>query len=100
MDTTPAPFKKGATFGVRGPRDVVRKGWLLKRGNHIKNWRRRFFVLFRDGTLLGFKTDVGDNFDDPLNDFTIKDAQVSIFTWAKCSTLYFLLCEVQKQLSQ
>nr|QPL17779.1 protein kinase B isoform c [Bursaphelenchus xylophilus] len=56
--------------------DVCLAGWLFKRGNHIKNWRKRYFVLFRDGTLLGYKNEVTDNFEDPLNDFTVKDVQV------------------------
>lgn len=47
----------------------------MKRGEHIRNWRQRYFVLFNDGALLGFKTKV-DTYSDPLNDFTVKDVQV------------------------
>lgn len=58
--------------------DVVYEGWLYKRGEHIKNWRARYFVLFKDGALLGYKTKV-ESFDNPLNVFTVKaDIQVSL----------------------
>ncbi|CAJ0961967.1 unnamed protein product, partial [Mesorhabditis belari] len=58
--------------------DVMVDGWLHKRGEHIKNWRPRYFVLFRDGALVGFKSKPEQNqpFPEPLNDFMIKDAQV------------------------
>uniref|UniRef100_A0AC34GIT2 PH domain-containing protein n=1 Tax=Panagrolaimus sp. ES5 TaxID=591445 RepID=A0AC34GIT2_9BILA len=58
----------------RRPEDVIHQGWLMKRGEHIKNWRARYFVLFKDGALLGFKNVVND-YKDPLNDFTVKDVQ-------------------------
>lgn len=61
---------------IRTQQDVVYQGWLMKRGEHIKNWRARYFVLFKDGALLGFKTAVSE-YKDPLNDFTVKDVQVS-----------------------
>nr|AFL65168.1 protein kinase B [Artemia sinica] len=57
---------------------VVKEGWLFKRGEHIKNWRRRYFVLKDDGALLGFKTkpDPGAGPQDPLNNFTVKGCQI------------------------
>jgi RAC serine/threonine-protein kinase len=61
---------------VRTKDEVIFEGWLMKRGEHIKNWRPRYFVLFKDGALLGFKNKV-DTFNDPLNDFVVKDVQVS-----------------------
>ncbi|CAD5224739.1 unnamed protein product [Bursaphelenchus okinawaensis] len=66
----------GSKHKYRQRGDVTMSGWLFKRGNHIKNWRKRYFVLFKDGTLLGYKNEVTDNFEDPLNDFTVKDVQV------------------------
>lgn len=35
---------------------VVKQGWLYKRGEHIKNWRSRYFILLSDGTLIGYKS--------------------------------------------
>lgn len=56
---------------------VVKEGWLYKRGEHIKNWRMRYFILFSDGSLLGFKAPPPPgNFADPLNDFTVKECQL------------------------
>uniref|UniRef100_A0A915B1U9 non-specific serine/threonine protein kinase n=1 Tax=Parascaris univalens TaxID=6257 RepID=A0A915B1U9_PARUN len=62
----------------RKPEDAVHEGWLLKRGEHIKNWRPRYFVLFRDGALFGFKAkpDPNQPYPEPLNDFTVKDVQL------------------------
>ncbi|KAF5394640.1 hypothetical protein PHET_10771 [Paragonimus heterotremus] len=37
-------------------RKVIREGWLMKRGEHIKNWRRRYFKLREDGTFYGYKS--------------------------------------------
>ncbi|KAI6229780.1 AGC/AKT protein kinase [Aphelenchoides fujianensis] len=55
--------------------NVVHHGWVQKRGEHIKNWRPRYFVLFSDGALLGYKSKVEQSFNDPLNVFTVKDVQ-------------------------
>ncbi|KAF8383250.1 akt-1 [Pristionchus pacificus] len=62
----------------RKPEDVMLEGWLYKRGEHIKNWRPRYFMLFRDGALVGFKIKPENAlpYPEPLNDFVIKDAQV------------------------
>ncbi|XP_027205019.1 AKT serine/threonine protein kinase [Dermatophagoides pteronyssinus] len=56
---------------------VVKEGWIFKRGEHIKNWRPRYFVLFTDGSLRGFKKrpDPG-NYDDPMNNFTVRGCQI------------------------
>jgi hypothetical protein len=34
-----------------------RAGWLMKQGDHIKTWRRRWFVL-KQGKIFWFKSDV------------------------------------------
>ncbi|KAL6076948.1 Pleckstrin y domain-containing H member 2 [Balamuthia mandrillaris] len=26
-------------------KEVFKQGWMTKKGNHVKNWKRRFFVL-------------------------------------------------------
>eukprot|EP00051_Salpingoeca_urceolata_P009213 m.112533 g.112533 ORF g.112533 m.112533 type:complete len:770 (-) comp16188_c0_seq1:98-2407(-) len=31
--------------------DIVHAGWANKRGNNVRNWKRRYFVLRTDGTL-------------------------------------------------
>lgn len=38
-----------------GAPTIVKQGWLYKRGEHIKNWRSRYFILKSDGTLVGYK---------------------------------------------
>ena len=51
-------------------------------GEHIKNWRKRYFMLSKDGSFLGFRSrpENGD-ISDPLNNFTVK------------SKLCFCMCE-------
>jgi len=61
-----------AEDGVR----IVREGWLWKRGEHIKNWRRRYFILREDGSFFGFKNKPEHDLQDPLNNFTVKDCQL------------------------
>ncbi|KAL5008941.1 hypothetical protein ScPMuIL_014522 [Solemya velum] len=55
---------------------VVREGYLWKRGEHIKNWRKRYFILRKDGSFLGFRAKPEHGLSDPLNDFTVKDCQL------------------------
>lgn len=82
---------------------IAKEGWLLKRGEypvgcdtfrlkcghvshvmcdrlilgeHIKNWRPRYFVLFEDGSLVGFKQKPEGQYNDPLNNFTVRGCQI------------------------
>ncbi|XP_003748638.1 RAC-beta serine/threonine-protein kinase [Galendromus occidentalis] len=56
---------------------IVKEGWLYKRGEHIKNWRKRYFILRDDGSLIGFKNQPEPGqYSDPLNNFTVKGCQV------------------------
>lgn len=56
---------------------VVREGWLQKRGEHIRNWRARYFLLFSNGDLVGFRTQPErNNYRDPTNKFTVRDCQI------------------------
>jgi RAC serine/threonine-protein kinase len=56
---------------------IVREGWLLKRGEHIKNWRARYFVLMDDGSLLGFKQKPPPGqYKDPTNNFTVRKCHI------------------------
>lgn len=56
--------------------DIVREGWIFKRGEYIKTWRRRYFVLRKDGTLLGYKTQPDGSSIEPCNNFTIARCQI------------------------
>ncbi|XP_046967715.1 RAC serine/threonine-protein kinase isoform X1 [Vanessa cardui] len=58
------------------PGSIVKEGWLLKRGEHIRNWRDRYFILFDNGDLVGFKAKPERNYRDPLNKFTVRDCQI------------------------
>ncbi|OWA51761.1 RAC-gamma serine/threonine-protein kinase [Hypsibius exemplaris] len=55
--------------------DRVKEGWLMKRGEHIKNWRPRYFILLSDGSLIGYKTTPEPDLANPLNSFTVRDSQ-------------------------
>nr|QWX95776.1 serine/threonine kinase isoform A [Strongyloides stercoralis] len=75
-------FSSSTTMGStaklnRNHEDIIYEGWLFKRGEHIKNWRARYFILFNDGALLGFKQKPEiSQYTDPLNDFTVRDVQL------------------------
>jgi len=57
--------------------EVVKEGYLMKRGEHIRNWRKRYFYLLTDGSLLGYKSKPDQpNFADPLNNFTVQECQL------------------------
>lgn len=45
---------------------------LWSSGEHIKNWRRRYFILREDGSFYGYKEKPGRDNQDPLNNFTVK----------------------------
>ena len=73
--------------------NIVKEGWLMKRGEVIKNWRPRwesekssldtiierfvcfrYFILKSDGQLLGYKNKPSNTSDpgEPCNNFTVK----------------------------
>jgi len=53
---------------------IIKEGWLLKRGEVIKNWRPRYFVLKSDGQLLGYKNKPITS-SEPCNNFTVRGCQ-------------------------
>ncbi|EDQ92160.1 uncharacterized protein MONBRDRAFT_34933 [Monosiga brevicollis MX1] len=50
---------------------VIKQGWLLKRGEYIRNWRPRWFQLKSDGSFRGFKTGPPQPGDGPVNFFDL-----------------------------
>lgn len=56
---------------------IVKEGWLYKCGEHIKNWRPRYFILRDDGSLMGYTTKPDDTgTTDQLNNFTVRGCQI------------------------
>lgn len=56
---------------------IQKEGWLHKRGEHIKTWRARYFVLKKNGEFLGFNCKPSND-DVPNNTFLLKKCQISI----------------------
>lgn len=68
-----------STANTNPRRRVIREGWLYKRGEHIKNWRARYFILYANGDFEGFKNKPDNTTNvpnEPLNNFTVQDCQV------------------------
>uniref|UniRef100_A0A7N8Y662 non-specific serine/threonine protein kinase n=1 Tax=Mastacembelus armatus TaxID=205130 RepID=A0A7N8Y662_9TELE len=58
---------------------VVREGWLHKRGEYIKTWRPRYFILKTDGSFIGYKEKPEVSSDHnlpPLNNFSVAECQL------------------------
>uniref|UniRef100_A0A8C6PFE3 non-specific serine/threonine protein kinase n=1 Tax=Nothobranchius furzeri TaxID=105023 RepID=A0A8C6PFE3_NOTFU len=58
---------------------VVREGWLQKRGEYIKTWRPRYFILKSDGSFIGYKDKPEVSIDPsqpPLNNFSVAECQL------------------------
>lgn len=67
-----------STFNLQQPdASIVKEGWIYKRGEHIKNWRSRYFVLRNDGTLMGYKTRPDTVTPaERVNYFTVRGCQI------------------------
>uniref|UniRef100_A0A8C9TE27 non-specific serine/threonine protein kinase n=1 Tax=Scleropages formosus TaxID=113540 RepID=A0A8C9TE27_SCLFO len=57
---------------------VVREGWLHKRGEYIKTWRPRYFILKSDGSFIGYKEkpETLEHSLPPLNNFSVAECQL------------------------
>ena len=55
-------------------------------GEHIKNWRRRYFILRENGCFFGYKAKPEHDQQEPLNNFTVKGAK------------YFFILNISKHL--
>ena len=45
---------------------------ILFSGEHIKNWRKRYFILRDDGSFYGFKSKPDHDQQDPSNNFSVR----------------------------
>lgn len=77
----------------RKKEEIVIEGWLLKRGEHIKTWRPRYFLLYDDGALLGYKSkpNTDQTLPEPLNDFIVKEAQI-LYSDSPKPNVFFIRC--------
>ncbi|KAM3829592.1 RAC-beta serine/threonine-protein kinase isoform 1-T1 [Vipera latastei] len=57
---------------------VIKEGWLHKRGEYIKTWRPRYFLLKSDGSFIGYKEkpEAADHSSPPLNNFSVAECQL------------------------
>eukprot|EP00493_Phyllostaurus_siculus_P026991 UN27337 len=65
-----------STLGKGSDATVAKEGWVMKRGEYIKNWRPRYFQLMSDGSFLGYKDKPSKPGFEPLNNFSVVKAQV------------------------
>lgn len=60
--------------------NIVKEGWLYKRGEHIRTWRARYFVLRDTGSLFGYRVMPDYNSAsapiEPINNFTVQNCQI------------------------
>jgi len=61
-------------------------------GEYIRNWRKRYFILRKDGSFLGYKEKPShDNHQEPLNNFNVLSK--FYFLWLFSSQL----CQISLQ---
>ncbi|XP_050069341.1 RAC serine/threonine-protein kinase [Anopheles maculipalpis] len=77
LSTSSAESAMSASSSAANPSTIVKAGWLYKRGEHIKTWRSRYFILKSDGTLEGYKIRPDLQYPtEPSNKFTVRDCQI------------------------
>ena len=64
---------------------------MLFAGEHIKNWRKRYFILLDDGSFFGFKEKPVNYKQDPLNNFTVKGSFYHFFVLFYGGPFLFLI---------
>ncbi|CAF1083358.1 unnamed protein product, partial [Brachionus calyciflorus] len=64
---------------------IHKQGWLHKRGEHIKTWRSRYFILKLNGFFLGYNTKPSKT-DEPNNTFYIRECNILITNKPKVNT--------------
>eukprot|EP00041_Stephanoeca_diplocostata_P039686 m.1637479 g.1637479 ORF g.1637479 m.1637479 type:complete len:476 (+) comp25858_c0_seq1:129-1556(+) len=57
---------------------IVKQGWLLKRGEYIRNWRPRWFQLKSDGSFRGYKTGPPAPDAGPINIFDVTGSVITL----------------------
>ncbi|XP_076851713.1 RAC-gamma serine/threonine-protein kinase isoform X4 [Brachyhypopomus gauderio] len=63
--------------GIMSDVTIVKEGWVQKRGEYIKNWRPRYFLLKTDGSFIGYKEKPQDaDLPYPLNNFSVAKCQL------------------------
>ena len=69
---------------------IVHQGWLKKKGEYFRNWRSRYFILKDNGQFIGFenKPTHDTDFNDPLNNFTVKNCTIIPSNSPKPFTFY------------
>lgn len=59
------------------PATVVKQGYLWKRGEYIRNWRKRWFQLKSDGSFRGYKAPPNPG-DGPVNFFEVTGSVLTL----------------------
>lgn len=72
-----------ATQGPKEVAPIVKEGYLFKRGEFIRNWRARYYILRADGVFHGFKSkEEAQTSAEIQNDFMLQQ-DVTIVTQDK-----------------
>ncbi|KAF5274282.1 hypothetical protein FQR65_LT04400 [Abscondita terminalis] len=56
---------------------IVKEGWIWKKGEHLRNWRLRYYILLENGQFLGYKKIPDEHtIKTPLNCFNVKSCEI------------------------
>ncbi|XP_033876935.3 RAC-gamma serine/threonine-protein kinase-like isoform X2 [Acipenser ruthenus] len=87
---------------------IVKEGWLHKRGEYLRNWRPRYFLLKTDGSFTGYKEKPrAADLPYPLNNFSVAKCQLMkterpkpntfIVRWTAVLERTFHVCTVEER---